>query len=259
MIGPKRFVCFNGIGRHGDVLLPWAIADSCDVYYYEAGRLVTPDLLAAEARRFRLDQRTGIDLPGEEARMIIPDREWKLRRMKEPWFGGDTANMAIGQGYVDLSPLQMACFTASVARDEVTTTPTLLHDPTRPLQRTEKIGLTPAQRAALISGMEDCAAKGTGKLLAHPALGVPGVRIAGKTGTAQKGVQPRQINIAWFICYAPVENPTIALAVALVGDTAGESFEGGRNAVPVAAAVLRKYFEPKSRTTAPLFQPVRSE
>jgi penicillin-binding protein 2 len=260
MIGPKRFVCFNGIGHHGDVLLPEAIAQSCDIYYYEAGRLLTPDLLAAEARRFHLDQRTGIDLPGEEERMIIPSREWKLRRFKEPWFGGDTANMAIGQGFIDLTPLQMACFTASVARDELTTKPTLFHDPTRPPQHSEKIGLTPAQRAAVIAGMEDCTVRGTGKLLSHPELGLPGIRAAGKTGTAQKGVKPNQINIAWFICYAPLENPEVAMAVAVVGDTAGESFEGSRNAVPVANAVLRKYFEQRKRAAAPvLFTPPRSE
>ncbi|MBI5771305.1 MAG: peptidoglycan glycosyltransferase [Verrucomicrobia bacterium] len=259
MIGPKRFVCFNGIGHHGDVLLPWAIADSCDVYFYEVGRLLTPDLLAAEARRFHLDRRTGIDLPNEGGRMIIPDREWKRREKHEAWFAGDTANMAIGQGFVDLSPLQMACFVASVARDELTTTPTLVHDPARPPIRGEKIGLTPTQRAALVSGMEDCTVHGTGKLFANPTLGLPGFRVAGKTGTAQKGVKPKQINIAWFLCYAPVENPEIAMAVALVGDTVGESFEGGRNAVPVALAVMKKYLEIKQRPAGAVFQPFRLE
>jgi penicillin-binding protein 2 len=258
MIGRTRFVCFNGIGRHGDVLLPDAIAQSCDIYFYEAGRLATPTGLAAEARRFHLDRRTGIELPNEEQRMIIPDPDWKRRVKHEDWFAGDTANTAIGQGSVDLTPLQMACFAASVARDEVFTQPTLLHDPNRPAQHTERTGLSAAQRAALLAGMEGCTTHGTAsRILTNAELGVPGIRIAGKTGTAQKGVKPKQINIAWFICFAPAEQPEIALAVAVVGDTAGESFEGSRYAVPVAAAVMRKYFEQKKRAAAPLFTPIR--
>src|SRR6185369_11163928 len=111
-----------------------------------AGWLTTPENVAVEARRFHLDQRTGIELPGESGRMVIPDPEWKQRVVKEKWFHGDTANMAIGQGFVLVSPLQMACFAASVARGEVSTTPTLIHQEGRPAQHTESIGLTSAQR-----------------------------------------------------------------------------------------------------------------
>ena len=262
MIGGKEFVCDNRNGIHGRVLLKDAIAHSCDIYFFEAGKLTTPDVVAAEARRFHLDRRTGIELPNEVGRMLIPDPAWKKAKRNEAWFPGDTANMSIGQGDVLVSPLQMACFVASVARNEVFTQPTLVHIPDRPTQHTESIGLTPVQRAALLEGMEGATTYGTGKTLSTPAYRIPGVRVAGKTGTAQKDVtvdgKKGTINLAWFICFAPIEKPEIAIAVMIEGDKLGETFGGGANAGPVAATVLKKYFEKKNRpapsilkTTAP--------
>jgi penicillin-binding protein 2 len=87
---------------------------------------------------------------------------------------------------------------------------------------------------------------------------VPGVRIAGKTGTAQVSTKAGMINIAWFICFAPIEKPEIAIAVALEGDTPGEEYGGGRNAAPVASAILKKYFEKKNRAVTPAFQPFKA-
>ena len=258
-IGTKAFVCDNRRGHHGLVLLREAIAKSCDIYYYEAGRLTTPEIVAAEARRFHLDRRTEIELPGENRRMIIPDPAWKRRERDEPWVGGDTANMSIGQGDVLVSPLQMACFVASVARNEVWTQPTLLHRADAPRQRTESIGLTPAQRLALLEGMEGCTLPpgGTARgVFALEGMRPPGVRIAGKTGTAQI---PGKKNAAWFICFAPIEKPEIAIAVMIVGDTAGESLEGGRYAAPVAAVILKKYFETKNSPVKSFVSPFKTE
>lgn len=257
----RRLVCYNGIGIHHDVLLRQAIAESCDIYFYEVGWRTTPDALAAEARRFHFDRRTGIELPGETRGMFVPDGPWKERAKKEKWFPGDTANMAIGQGFVLATPLQMACFTASVARGEVHTQPTLVHVPNRPPQHTEPIGLTPEQRLALFEGMEACTLppKGTARNMTTVEMQkVPGVRIAGKTGTAQVSTKAGTINIAWFICFAPVEKPEIAIAVALEGDTPGEEFGGGRNSGPVASAILKKYFEKKNRAVTPAFQPFKA-
>jgi penicillin-binding protein 2 len=251
MVGNKRFYCENGDGHHGNILLPEAIAESCDIFFYQAGLLTTVEGLAAEAKRFHLDQRTGIEIPGETGRMVIPDPEWKEKSQKERWFPGDTANMSIGQGYVLVTPLEMACFAASIARNELFTKPTILHDPNAPTQHAPPIGLTPAQRAALLEGMEGCTTHGTGNWLTRMAnLRVPGIRIAGKTGTAQKRVtkdgKTGNINYAWFICFAPIENPEIAVSVVVEGETIGENFGGGTNALPVASAVLKKYFEKKA-------------
>ncbi len=239
-----EFGCDNGDGHHGRLDLSEAIAQSCDIYFYQLGIQTTADVMAIEARRFHLDQPTGIELPYETNRMVIPDQDWKLRTQREKWFPGDTANMAIGQGFVLVSPIEMACYAASLARDEIYTKPTLVHRENAPTQHSERSGLTALQRAALLDGMEGCTTHGTGSFLTTmKALRVP-ARVAGKTGTAQITGNK---NIAWFICFAPLENPEIAVAVAIEGDKAGETYAGGVYSVPVAAAVLQKYFEKKNR------------
>lgn len=158
--------------------------------------------------------------------------------------------MAIGQGDVLVTPLQMACFVASVARDELTTTPTLLHQDNRPAQHSARSGLNPTQYAALLEGMEACTTTGTAKVLQSPFMKIPGLRVAGKTGTAQKQTPKGTINFAWFICFAPIENPQIAIAAVVEGDTPGEETAGGRYALPIAQAILKKWDE-KLKTPPP--------
>lgn len=255
MVGNKRFYCDNGEKQHGVLGMAEAIANSCDIYFYEAGLLTSPETIAAEARRFHLDRSSGIELSGETNRMVIPDPDWKERTQKEKWYPGDTANMSIGQGFVLVSPIDMACFAASLGRNELYTKPTILHDPNAPVQHAPPIGLTPEQRAALVDGMEGCTTYGTAYIITKPGFKIPGVRIAGKTGTAQKRVRQGDkvgnINYAWFICFAPVENPEIALAVVIEGDTIGEAFGGGLHSSPVANAVIKKYFEKKAEAANP--------
>jgi penicillin-binding protein 2 len=250
-IGNALKGCDNGDGHHGRLDLRAAIAESCDIYFYIHGIRIGPDAIAEEARRFRLDQPTGIDLPNETHRMNIPDRDWKKRTQGASWTDGDTANMAIGQGYLLVTPLEMACYAASLARGETSTRPYLTHDPNRPEQHTDSIGLTPDQRAVLLDGMEACTnttyPNTTASILSTvEAYRVP-VRVAGKTGTAQFG---NHLDVAWFICFAPIEHPEIAVAVALQGDKPGEAYGGGREAAPVAALMLRQYFGKRPLQTA---------
>ncbi len=247
-IGNRIFKCDEGDGHHGRIGLTEAIAESCDIYFYEHGLTIGPDAIAEEGRRFHLDRPTGIELPGESRRMIIPDRAWKQRVQGAPWTDGDTANTAIGQGSVQVTPMVMACYAASLARDEIFTRPTLLHDPNRSAQHNERTGLTPDQRAVLLAGMEACTNTTYPSDTAYPlstveAYRVPGVRIAGKTGTADYG---NHLIVAWFICFAPIENPEIAVAVAMQSDQPGEGYVGGVTAAPVAALVLQKYFAKKT-------------
>ena len=249
-IGGRNFVCdksSRGYETHGIIGLRDAIAKSCDIFFYTYGMQIGPDLMAAEARRFHLDRRTGIDLPNETSRMLIPDTAWKQKTHGEGWFAGDSANMAIGQGFIGVTPLGMACFVASLARGETTTVPILLHQPDRPPQHTAPIGLTPGQYATILSGMEGCTTEGTAKILTTAFLRIPGLRIAGKTGTSQVGPAGAQTNIAWFVCFAPVDDPRIAVAVAIEGDQPGETFGGGRYAAPVAQAILKAWFEKQQR------------
>ncbi len=257
-IGGRLRGCDNGEGRHGHSDLAQAIAESCDIYFWEHGLSIGPDVISAEARRFHLDRPTGINLPGETKGMIIPDAAWLKKTRDETWTDGHTANMSIGQGDVLVTPLQMACYAASLARGETYTVPTLLHDPNRPPQHTEPIGLTPAQRAVLIQGMVGCTSSSIGtarNITEVAAYQVPGVSIAGKTGTAQV---PGHKNIAWFICFAPANHPQIAVAIAIEGDTAGESFGGGMHAAPVAALVLKKYFEKKAHPETSIVTPFKT-
>ncbi len=255
-IGNTWKTCDNGAGHHGALSLSAAIAESCDIYFYQAGLLTKPEVIAAEARRFHLDRRPDIELPflsAKNDRSLIPDSAWKQRVQHSSWFQGDTANMAIGQGAVLVSPLTMACFAASLARDEVFTQPTLLHDPGAATQHHERTGLTVAQRDALIEGMEGCTMStstviGTAHSLTNPNLRIPGLRIAGKTGTAQSTGNK---DVAWFICFAPLEHPQIAIAVALEGDKAGETLGGGSYAAPIAQEILRKWNEKQTHAPVP--------
>lgn len=267
MIGRQRKTCDNGDAHHGNLDLVGAIARSCDIYFYQHGIDIGVRTIAEEARRFHLDQPTGIELPHETRRMVIPDPAWLRQRRNEAWTDGHTANISIGQGDVDLTPLQMACFAASVARGEVFTQPTLLHDPNRPRQHTESIGLTAEQRSALIDGMKGVLTMTGGtatQYLNIPSERIPGVTIAGKTGTAQRAIYKNgtfvgHANTAWFICFAPADKPEIAVATAVRSDVPGEAFGGGRYAAPVANAVLKKYFEKRANPAHTIIAPFKAK
>src|SRR5688572_30841104 len=249
----RAFKCHDG-HVHGDIVLPRAIEKSCNVFFYKYGYEMGADVMAIEARRFHLDRPTGIDLLDETHRMVIPDPDWKRKNRQQGWVGGDTVQMAIGQSDILVTPLQMACFTASVARNEVWTQPTILHDPNRPRQQTEPIGLTAQQRETLLRAMEQVTLTGTARILTDDRLlpKIPGLRIGGKTGTAQKQSEKGIINFAWFIGFAPLENPQIAIAVAIEGDTPGEETGGGLYAAPVAHGILKTWSEKKNRPVSPV-------
>ena len=250
-VGNRKYGCDNGLAHHGELTLPEAITESCDIYFYTVGLKTSPQVIAEQARLFHLDRPTGVELPGETHRMLIADPAWKLKHRDEAWTPGDTANMSIGQGFIGVTPMQMACFAASFARDEVYTKPTLIHEKNRPAQHSAKTGLTASQRAAIIKGMIGCTVdpEGTAHYLGLPAFRVPGVDIAGKTGTAQVQRPTGKFDEAWFICFAPAQDPQIAVAIAVDGPL-GQSFGGGQEASPIASAVLRKYFEKKRASLA---------
>jgi penicillin-binding protein 2 len=218
-VGNRLFPCHDG-HAHGKIKLVQAIAKSCNVFFYKHGIETTPEVIATEARRFGFDQRTEIELPNETRRMLVPDPEWKKATGRGPWQPGDT-------------------------------TPTLIYQPNRKPQRTDAIGLPAAHYEALVRGMEECVSMPGGTayrtLTQMASMRIPGLRIAGKTGTAQKQTPAGIINFAWFICFAPVENPQIAIAVMVEGDTPGEETGGGRYAVPVAQAILKTWWEKQQR------------
>ena len=245
MVGNRSYPC-NAHYGHGERDLTGAIRDSCNVFFYKFGIETGADLLAAEARRFGYDHPTGIELPAETHRMLVADPAWKLKHLNEAWFAGDSANMAIGQGFLDITPLQAACFVASFARGETETRPTLLHVANRPPQHTAPIGLDPADYAAILSGMEQGYQIGTGRLAR-----IDGLRAATKTGTAQKRTPQGTIELAWMLAFAPFDNPQIAIAVCLESQELDASFGGGLYASPVVKAVLEAWKEKQEHPRAP--------
>lgn len=243
-VGNRLFPCHDG-HAHGEIALPTAIAKSCNVFYYEHGQETGADAIARTARQFGFGRRTGLALPNETNGSLVPDPAWKKERYDRSWVPGDTANFSIGQGFMLVTPMQMATFMASVARGQSRTTPHLVHDPERPTQRTEPMGLSPADYAAILEGMEECTISGTSRtsFTTIPSMRIPGVRVAGKTGTAQKRTPKGTINFAWFIAFAPIERPQIAIAVMIEGDAPGEETGGGTFSAPVAHDIIKVWAE----------------
>lgn len=241
-VGNRIYHCHAKTG-HGTIGLEDAIAKSCNVFFYDLGLKLGIDKIHAEATRFHLDEKTGIGLPFETSRIVVPSKQWKKEKIGENWTPGDTANTAIGQGFLLLTPLQMATMTASIARNQTLTRPTLkavtkdndlktLSDADNQL-----IGLSDKQRTLLINGMQGVVSpRGTGRLVQ-----IDGFPIAGKTGTADFRAHGKEVNLAWFVGFAPVNNPKIAVAVMVQGTKESDSYHGGSTAGPIAKDLFLAY------------------
>jgi penicillin-binding protein 2 len=251
--GNHFFRCWKK-GGHGSVDLHWAVVESCDVFFYTYGQKLGVDGIAKYARGLGLGLPTGVALENEKTG-LIPDSEWKQRRFKQPWFPGETLSVAIGQGYVTATPLQMANLAATLANGGTRYRPRYVKQvdsadgsiSSRP--EPEMLGEAGLGKAALDkvrSAMRDVVMsdRGTGKKAR-----VLGTEVAGKTGTAQVvklGVDRERSNKgakktrdhAWFIAFAPYEAPEIA--VACIVENAGGG--GGAIAAPTVKQVLAHYF-----------------
>lgn len=247
---------------HGSVDLRRGIVQSCDVYFYQVGNKLGVDKIAKWARALGLGDKTGIDLDDEKSG-LIPDSEWKLKRFKQPWFPGETPSIAIGQGYVTVTPLQMAVMMSAVANGGTVYKPWFVkrvesldgavvreYGPQQVRTVTFKPGTLDTVRNALADVVAD--PQGTGG-----AAKTPLVRIAGKTGTAQvtemKGATVKSENLAylvrdhaWFVSYAPADNPEIAVAV--IVEHGGH---GGSAAAPLAKKVIETYLAAQGEIQLP--------
>jgi penicillin-binding protein 2 len=249
-VSGRTFHCHNRAG-HGEVDLVRALSVSCNVYFYEHGVSAGIESIAAEARRFGLHEQTGIELPFEARAMLVGTPEWKRRVHGTAWFPGDTANVSIGQGDVRSTPLQMAVMTAALATRRESVRPTILLNGNR--NRTHgfrPLEIEDAHYELIIRGMIDAVESGTAR-----SVRLPGVSIAGKTGTAQVPTREGRLNMAWFVGFAPVENPEIAIAVLVEGTDPNDNFAGGSTAGPIAREVFREYFS--NREPEPLAQSQR--
>jgi penicillin-binding protein 2 len=261
--GNHFFRCWKK-GGHGGVNLHRAIVESCDVFFYQVGRRLGVDGIAEYARRLGLGLPTGIQLEHEKPG-TIPDTQWKRRRFNQPWFEGETLSVAIGQGYVTATPLQMANLAATVANGGSRYRPFYVKrieapDGTlRAEMQPEVLAEAHLKKSTLQqihSAMRDVVMteSGTGKKAR-----VVGVEVAGKTGTSQvvkmgedrarsnRGAEVTRDH-AWFIAFAPVAAPEIA--VACIVEHAGGG--GGAIAAPVVQQVLAHYF---TRNQGPVLPP----
>ncbi len=245
MVAGTKFVCHSG-NHHGPIALRDAIKKSCNIFFYNAALRTGVDLLSQEAIFLGLDKPSGINLPNETRHMIVPTKAYKKKRHGMVWFPGDTANMAIGQGFLFITPLQMALLTGSIARNEVITQPSIIKQSpkqlgNRPAPR--PLGLPEELHRAIVEGMEKVVQDGDGTGRFANLRDVNGSRIAGKTGTAQVRRKEGTLEHAWFVAFAPANDPKIALALIVEGKNLDEGHGGGTNAAPIAHYVLRKYFE----------------
>jgi len=247
----RRFEC-NVPGGHGTVNLESAIGRSCNVYFYELGQQLGRERIVEVAQRYGFGARTGIDLLGE-TRGVLPTDEWVASRSDPNWYGGETIGLAIGQGPIDITPLQLAHMAATLATG-VKITPHLVkaeEDPAgRPLPvpaaERKDVHLDPLHRQAILRGMSASVNQNGSSRRAMN----PDIEFGGKTGTAQvvsldlagpEEERPEALrNHAWFVGIAPIDNPEIAIAV-FIEHGGG----GGVAAAPLAGELLTAYFSAK--------------
>jgi len=247
--GRRTFRDWKASG-HGSVNLHKALTQSCDVYFYKMGHRLGIDAIATYASLFGLGKKTGIDLPSEQ-RGIVPSTEWKQQTRGEPWYPGETISVAIGQGYVTVTPIQMAQVIATIANNGVAHQPRLVRGVRRrntgevetwPLVKAVPLGLNPVFVESIQRSLASVVSEGTARRANSPL-----VTIAGKTGTSQvvalradkKKDTPKQFrDHAWFVSYAPFDNPQIAVAV--LAEHAGH---GGSAAAPLARELIEAFIK----------------
>jgi penicillin-binding protein 2 len=236
---------------HGLVDLHKAIVESCDTYFYDAAFKTSVDKISPFLGKFGFGQNLAFDVPNALSG-LLPDREWKKKKRRRSWYAGDTLNLGIGQGFMLATPLQLATATAMLASKGQWHTPrlmdTLAGDPIiNDSKALDNIILKdPRNWDKMFAAMADVISgpRGTGRSLSRNLS----FTMAAKTGTSQvvsiaqdeeydsETMAERNRDHALFIAFAPVENPTIAIAVIVEN---GES--AGRTAGPVAKSVLQEY------------------
>lgn len=253
--GNRIFHCWKRSG-HGIVNLEKALVESCDVYFYDIGRRINIDRLAYYSKALGLGTVTGVGLRNEKPG-LVPTVEWKKKRFNQPWMQGENLSVIIGQGFNLVTPLQMARLVATVVNGGKLFEPSLVSRIQDSQGKVIKIfspkflgqiPLSPKHlelvKKALVKVVQS--PRGTGR-----AARLDGIIVGGKTGTAQVVSESRTDEYkdsddrpyeyrdhAWFVAFAPAENPRIALAV-----IAEHSGHGGSVAAPVAKKILEAFFE----------------
>ncbi|MCC7340105.1 MAG: penicillin-binding protein 2 [Bryobacterales bacterium] len=249
----RYFKCHKR-GGHGSVNLHTAMAQSCDVYFYTVGNLLGIDKIAKYAEMAGFGSRTGIDLP-HEASGTVPSTRWKLENYRQKWYAGETISVAIGQGALTVSPIQLAYAMGGLANGGVWQEPHVVKSDTGKLEP-HKANWDPEHIKSVVGGLYAVVNEGGTGIRAR----IPGIPVCGKTGTAQvasndlvaatKNPELYKDN-AWFFGFAPCDHPEIVVAALF------EAGEHGNLAAPIVRDVIKAYFDKKNRGEISQRQPAR--
>jgi len=258
----RRFGCWVKSG-HGEVELPKAIYQSCDVFFYTLAEKLGIDRIAKYATALGLGQKTGIDLPNEVTG-VMPSEEWKIRNFKQKWFAGETISVGIGQGAVAITPVQLMRAVAAVSTDGRLVVPHVVNPSGLPegyveVQRYTEVKNFPLDPTGW-NTITDAMARVVLPEGTAPSAHVPGIDIAGKTGSAQivsLALRAKHQNNeefaqnGWFVGFTPRRNPDIIVVVLFEGG------EHGKLAARLATQVIKAYVDKQHRTPTKMAGPVK--
>jgi len=247
-VAERTFHCHARSG-HGLVGFQYGMAQSCDIYFFEVGKMLGITKMNKWGTLAGLGRKTGIDLPNEEAG-IMPSVDWKLKRYREGWRQGDTVNASIGQGFVAVTPLQLAHAIGGIAAGGVWMPPHVVKGSagmpgrTSPAPVKAEVNLDHVSR--VINAMHAVVSSGTAR-----EAWLPNAEVCGKTGTAQlisnetiqrRGLKGLVQDNAWFVAFAPRTNAEIVVAGLF------EAGEHGARASIMVRDVIKVYLDKKNRT-----------
>jgi penicillin-binding protein 2 len=248
----RRFGCWVK-GGHGPVDFPKAIYQSCDVFFYTLAEKLGIDRIAKYATAFGLGQKTGIDLPNEVSG-VMPSEEWKIRNFKQKWFAGETISVGIGQGAVALTPVQLMRAISAISTDGRMVVPHVINPTDLPAGYVEATRYTEVKNIPIDPTGWNTITDAMGRVLlpegTAPSAHVPGIDIAGKTGSAQivsLAMRAKHIKNedfaqnGWFVGFTPRRNPDVIVCVLFEGG------EHGRLAARLATQVIKAYVDKQRR------------
>ncbi len=255
-LGRWKYACWKKIG-HGAITIHEAIVHSCNVFFYTVGKRLGIDRISRWSYKMGLGRATGIELPNEKSG-LVPTASWKLKRFGEKWQGGETISLSIGQGFLAVTPIQMANLVSMIANGGTLYKPRLVQriiSPDGKIKRSyypevlAKLKLSASTFDIVHKGLYGVVNEyGTGRKAQ-----IEGLDVAGKTGTAQV-VRKRNLpkieydkipeklqDHAWFAAFAPVDNAEIAIAILVE-----HGGHGGSACAPIAREIIKEYFNLKT-------------
>ncbi len=248
----RRFGCWVK-GGHGAVDLPKAIYQSCDVFFYTLAEKLGIDRISKYATALGLGQKTGIDLPNEVSG-VMPSEEWKIRNFKQKWFAGETISVGIGQGAVATTPVQLMRAISAISMDGKMVVPHVVNPTELPSGVVDVQRYTEVKTVPIDSNGYTLITDAMARVLlpegTAPSAHIPGIDIAGKTGSAQivsLALRAKHENNeafaqnGWFVGFAPRRDPEIIVCVLFEGG------EHGKLAARLATQVIKAYVDKQNR------------